>query len=86
MWWSDAKSYMADGDWNITWPILFVAHGLSAFWQRHKLETLIIWLFSTGLMVIFMVGSAVYGRYFFQLFPFWLLTIGSMHYAQKTRA
>lgn len=83
MWWSDAKTYMADGDWNISWPFLFVAHLVSAVRQQRNLQTLIVWLFSTGLLVIFMVGSAVYGRYFFQLFPFWLLTIGALNYAQK---
>lgn len=84
MWWSDAKAYMPDGDWNFSWPILFVGHLVSAVRQRRNLQTLIVWLFATGLLVIFMLGSAVYGRYFFQLFPFWLLTIGAATYAHQT--
>lgn len=83
MWWIDSKAYMADGDWNLSWPILFVAHLISAVWQKKTWENLIVWLFSLGLMAVFMIGSAVYGRYLFQLMPFWLLTIGTVRYAKK---
>lgn len=85
MWWSDAAQKMKDGDWNISWPIIFVAHLISLFFQKYSLEKVIIVLFSTGLFAIFMFGSAVYGRYLLQLIPFWLLLIGSNRYVVTTQ-
>lgn len=83
MWWEDSGKYMKDGDWNISWPILFVAHLVSLIWQKLSLMKVIILLFSFGLLFIFMFGSAVYGRYILQLIPFWLLLLGSGKYVSK---
>jgi hypothetical protein len=83
MWWEPGSSYMHDNSWNISWPILFVAHLISIAKVRWKLETVIIWIFSLGLFAIFMLGSAVYGRYLLQLIPFWWITIGLGIYGQK---
>lgn len=83
MWWESGSTYMRDNHWNITWPLLFTAHLFSSVGVSKKLETLVIWLFSIGLLAIFLFGSAVYGRYLLQLMPFWWITIGLALYARK---
>jgi hypothetical protein len=76
MWWEKTLRYQTDGDWNVSWPILFIGHLAALFRQNLEPESLIIWTYSLGLLAIYLFGSAVYGRYLLQLIPFWLIIIG----------
>ena len=76
MWWETTKKFQTDGDWNISWPILFVTHLISLLKQKFSAQQIIILLYALGLLMIYLFGSAVYGRYLLQLIPFWIIIIG----------
>jgi len=76
MWWETTKKYQIDGDWNISWPILFLSHLAALIKQNFLPHQIVILIYSLGLLVIYLFGSAVYGRYLLQLIPFWIIIIG----------
>ena len=78
-WWESNRSFLPSGDWNFSWPIIFVGYLTALFsFIRQQLtkEKIIIILYTVGLLSIYLFGSAVYGRYLLQLIPFWLIIIG----------
>ncbi|MCC6711216.1 MAG: hypothetical protein IT416_02575 [Candidatus Pacebacteria bacterium] len=83
-WWEKSGTMMRDGDWNISWPVLFVSYLISLFKQKYDLKKTIVLIFSLALMIIFLFGSAVYGRYLLQLIPFWLISLAGIKYAKKS--
>lgn len=76
MWWEKTQQYQFDGDWNLSWPILFIGHLIALVKQRLNLKSLIVLLYALGLLGVYLFGSAVYGRYLLQLIPFWIIIIG----------
>ncbi|MFH2118332.1 MAG: hypothetical protein ABII10_01200, partial [Candidatus Paceibacterota bacterium] len=41
-WWEPTRQYLPSGDWNLSWPILFVAYLISLIKQKLSLKTNII--------------------------------------------
>ena len=77
-WWDTSAKYLAkESDWNITWPLLFLASTAGSFFNRMTAKNVTIIVYCFGLLAIYALSSAVYGRYFLQLIPFWLILTGS---------
>jgi predicted membrane-bound dolichyl-phosphate-mannose-protein mannosyltransferase len=85
-WWLPNYQVLPSGDWNISWPLIFIFYLISLAKQKLNLQQAIIILYTLGLMAIYLFGSAVYGRYLLQLIPFWLIIIGwAWQNVQKNR-
>lgn len=80
-WWETSSlQYISDGDWHVSWPILFVLSLFASFKAvvSQNKKQLIIAVYSLLLLAAYAFGSASFGRYLLQLVPMWILLIAAL--------
>lgn len=87
VWWSGAASErLSDSDWNVSWPILFTLSTIAMPFIKLNKRAVVLISFNLGLLAIYIAGSAVFGRYLFQLLPIWILLIGTAVFFGKHKS